>query len=335
MSTRKCRCAKKRNSYKPAINNMLVSLRSRNRSLKIQHCNDVNRVPFEIQIENGECVPVDSCAAKCYLLEKLKMNKHLNMETLVLPTQQRSNCWFNTFMICLFISDKGRKFFHFLRSLMILGELPNGDRIPKRLRNGFALFNYYIESCLTNNSFSYGLDTNVLIKFIYENIPPQQTPGWIVNTDEPGDPVEYLWEILQYLGNKSLKIAYITDLDLKNRAWSRSRSKSRSSPYDVLIVQFPANNFRAKYELITFDNKDYVLDSICCLQHGHYVCLFMANGKPLLFDGDVQTKDNFSELNWKAYLDPKQSRDFALETSNTDHYFNLNTCMSYLFYYRI
>jgi hypothetical protein len=77
------------------------------------------------------------------------------MNKIVPPVQIQSNCWFNTMFVTLFVSDKGRKFFHFFRQLMIEGIQSNGKSIPSDIRNGFALLNYAIEACLRMNIWLY------------------------------------------------------------------------------------------------------------------------------------------------------------------------------------
>ena len=59
------------------------------------------------------------------------------------PKQYHSNCWFNTMFVTFFFSDKGRKFFRFMRQLMITGEKNNGEKIPHELAKIFFIFNNY------------------------------------------------------------------------------------------------------------------------------------------------------------------------------------------------
>ena len=45
---------------------------------------------------------------------KLLLKKNVNAENIIGPKQIKSNCWFNTFLMVFFVSDKGRKFHRFL-----------------------------------------------------------------------------------------------------------------------------------------------------------------------------------------------------------------------------
>ena len=53
--------------------------------------------------------------------------KKINYDLILAPKQALSNCWFNVFFMTFFISDKGRKFFRYLRKSMITGILPNKE----------------------------------------------------------------------------------------------------------------------------------------------------------------------------------------------------------------
>ena len=137
-------------SYSPAINKELVTLKSISKQL-IEDCNAdkafllKNAEPLEISVEN-KCYPYYSSSAKKFLLKNLAASKHIDASKIITPVQSLGNCWFNTMFVTLFVSDKGRKFFHFFRQLMINGKKANGKSIPKELRNGFALLNYAVDA---------------------------------------------------------------------------------------------------------------------------------------------------------------------------------------------
>ena len=71
---------------------------------------------------------------KKFLLNNLKTSKNINCGDIIPPKQVLSNCWFNTFFVTFFISDKGRKFFRYLRKSMITGILPNKEPIDKNMK---------------------------------------------------------------------------------------------------------------------------------------------------------------------------------------------------------
>ena len=75
--------------------------------------------------------------------------------------------------------------------------------IPQKLRNGFALLNYAIEACLTGNKYAYILDTNAIIRNIYDAVPESYKDKlpYITNVDEAGNPMRYYGSIIHYLHN--------------------------------------------------------------------------------------------------------------------------------------
>ena len=84
---------------------------------------------------------------------------------------------------------------------MIEGIQANGEAIPSKLRNGFALLNYAIDACLTGNKYAYILDTNTIIRNIYENMPDsyKKKMPYITNIDEAGNPIRYYTSLIYYL----------------------------------------------------------------------------------------------------------------------------------------
>ena len=184
-------------SYSPSINQFLVSLKTMRRN-EILDCN--NKQAFELKeplnigipSKTGDliCHDYNTLEAKKYLLRNLTANKHINPNIIIPPIQSQGNCWFNTMFVCFFVSDKGRKFFHYFRQLMIEGKQNNGTIIPDKLRNAFALLNFGIEACLTGNKYAYELNTNSIIKQIYKSIPSKYKTK-IYNVDEAGNPLYY------------------------------------------------------------------------------------------------------------------------------------------------
>ena len=211
-------------SYSPTVNKDLIKLQSIERE-KVHDCNNEKafdlKEPLEIglpgKIYGKTCVPYYTPKAIQFLLKNLSANKHVTPNKIVPPVQSQSNCWFNTMFVTLFVSDKGRKFFHFFRQLMIEGIQANGESIPNNLRNGFALLNYAIDACLTGNKYAYILDTNAIIRNIYEAIPEayKNKLPYIKDVDEAGNPMRYYGSLIQYLHNKSLQLLFIQNTNEK------------------------------------------------------------------------------------------------------------------------
>jgi len=147
-------------SYSPTINQQLITLKSIPRN-PIYDCNnkeafDLNG-PLKIGIPGNiygkNCFLYNTSEAKKYLLRNLAADKHINPNNIVPPVQSQSNCWFNAMFVTFFVSDKGRKFFHFFRQLMIEGKQKGGKVIPEKLRDSFALLNFGIDAYLTVNKY--------------------------------------------------------------------------------------------------------------------------------------------------------------------------------------
>ena len=115
--------------------------------------------------------------------------------------------------VTFFVSDKGRKFFHFFRQLMIEGKLQDGSLIPKNLRDAFALLNFGVDACLTGNEYAYKLDTNSIIHLIYKNIPKSKKKKlpYIVDVNNAGNPIYYYKNIIEYLNNDSIEMLLINN----------------------------------------------------------------------------------------------------------------------------
>jgi hypothetical protein len=104
-------------SYSPTINRELVTLKSIPRE-ELGDCNIELafqlKEPLKIKIpKSSKCVEYNSIDAKKFLLQNLRADKHIIPKNVVPPIQMQSNCWFNAMFVTFFVSDKGRKFFHF------------------------------------------------------------------------------------------------------------------------------------------------------------------------------------------------------------------------------
>ena len=128
-----------------------------------------------------------------------------------------------------FVSDKGRKFFRFFRNLMITGRKVDNTRLEdQELRKLLFVFNLYIEASYNQDStklvknkanlheqvknLTSNLDTNFLIKKIYNRIKKISPEYSLPNMDEAGNPLEFYKVIMSYLNYDTLKILTI-DLD--------------------------------------------------------------------------------------------------------------------------
>lgn len=283
-------------SYSPTINKELVLLQSVKRE-PVFNCNNEDafllKAPLQIGIPGyiygKNCHPYNSLEAQKYLLKGLRANKHVNLDKIIPPIQALGNCWFNTMFVTLFVSDKGRKFFHFFRQLMIEGKQKNHQPIPEKLKDGFALLNYAIDACLSGNKYAYILNTNIIIKQIFDAIPDDYKSRfrYIKDIDEAGNPVRYYLSLINYLNNKDLQVLFLANMDEK---WQNSVSKQVKTniPHIIILEFFDDDNATTnKATSFYLNSVKYVLDS-CVIRDTnkqHFSSLLTCEKKEMAYDG--------------------------------------------------
>lgn len=334
-------------SYSPSINEKLITLKSAERQ-PLTNCNIdkafLNKEPLEISI-NDKCYPYHSKVAKDFLLKNLAANKHINPKQIITPIQSQSNCWFNTMFVTLFVSDKGRKFFHFFRQLMIEGVKANKKPIPDKLKNVFALLNYAIDMCLTGNPFAYKMDTNVIIKDIYDNIPSNTKDKlpYITNIKDAGNPARYYGSIIHYLRDKSIQLAFISSCtsDWKKQLATYIKGKDNNDIPHVIVLEFfdDASKITTnKATQFALANKTkYMLDS-CVIRNtkGHHFCsLLICEKKEYAYDG--MSFHRLVPLSWKKRLNQDFVWKFEGSTDfiNVPLEWNFKSGYQMLVYYRV
>ena len=321
-------------SYAPSVNEHLVSLKSIARS-ELRKCNTkaafTLKEPLKIAVRDNfygkKCVPYYTDEAKKILLHNLSANKHINPKKIIPPIQVQSNCWFNAMFVTLFISDKGRKFFHYFRQLMIEGKQANGTLIPDGLQNAFALLNFAIESTLTGSDYAYKLDTNHIIQKIYSSIPLnyKKLKPYLVGVDEASNPFRYYDSIIDYLDNHSLNILYLQDitrLDWKPRIISGIKIHSNINPHIIVMEIFdnidqsagPSGIVNNKPTSFKIDNAEYVLDScvIRDIQQQHFCAMITIEGKEMGYDG--MSFHRLVPMQWKTKINT--ATKWSFEGSN-------------------
>jgi hypothetical protein len=342
-------------SYSPSVNQELVSLKSLTRET-INDCNTeaafLLQEPLKIGITETEpikgksekiCYLYYEPKAKQFLLNNLMANKHVNPDKIITPIQAESNCWFNTMFVSLFISDKGRKFFHFFRQLMIEGQQINGKPVPDKLKNGFALLNYAIEACLTGNKNAYTIDTNAIIKELYRTIPNEykkQLP-YFTATKEAGNPIRYYGSLIYYLNNKSLDLLFVSDVNnnWKKMITEKMKQKQMDSPHLIILEFFDdkSNKVVNKKSQFTIDDKKYVLDS-CIIRNTkrhHFSSLLTCDKTEMAYDG--MSFHRLVKMEWKKNINKNHVWRFEGSNDGYGKQLEWNFLNGYqmLIYYRV
>lgn len=333
-------------SYSPTINKELVTLESIRRE-NIQSCNIEAayqlKEPLKIAIPNKQiCVDYYTPEAEKILLHNLKANKHVNPQQIVPPVQSHGNCWFNAFFVTFFVSDKGRKFFHFLRQLMIKGTQKNKTPMPANLRNAFALLNYGVDCGLRGDDFAYKLDTNSIIVELFKQIPDDYKAQneSIVNIDAAGNPLLYYMSIINYLNNNSIQLLFLrgADNEWKNKI-GESFTRMRHLPHFIVLEFFESEASKCKTKPVSFSvhNTKYAIDSavIRDTKKEHFCAAITCEGQEMGYDG--MSFHRLTGFPWKHNLNTDITWKFegSNHANGTPMEWNFMSCYQMLIYYRV
>jgi hypothetical protein len=342
-------------SYSPTVNKELVMLQSIERE-DIHDCNNEKafelKEPLQIGLKGKlfgkTCVPYYDDKAIKFLLKNLTANKHVNPDKIVPPIQSQSNCWFNTMFVTLFVSDKGRKFFHFFRQLMIEGIQSNGVSIPNNLRNGFALLNYAIDACLTGNKYAYILDTNAIIRNIYDAIPAsyKQKLPYLTDIGEAGNPMRYYGSLIHYLNNKSIQLLFVKEA---TENWKemimKDVEKENHIPHFIILEIYdgsdkgagPSGKVTNKPKSFFIKGVKYLLDScvIRDISQQHFCATLTCEKKEMAYDG--MSYHRLVDLSWTKYINSDFSWGFdgSNDSDGTPLKWNFTHGYQMLLYYRV
>lgn len=337
-------------SYSPTINQELVTLKSIPRN-PIYDCN--NKEAFKLKeplkigipghIYGKNCFLYNTPEAKKFLLRNLAADKHVNPNNIVPPVQSQSNCWFNAMFVTFFVSDKGRKFFHFFRQLMIEGKQKGGKAIPEKLRDAFALLNFGIDSCLTGNEYAYELNTNSIIHQLYTSIPNnyKSKNPLIVDIDEAGNPIIYYMSIINYLNNNSIQTLFLREVSSNwKHVVTLQMNKMKHLPHIVIMEIFEkdAQAFNKKPLTFTINNARYKLDSsvVRDTTKQHFCATITCENKEYGYDG--MSFSRLTSLEWKNKLN---SSNFTWRFEGSTNHdgspleWNYTKCYQLLLYYRV
>jgi hypothetical protein len=337
-------------SYSPTINQELVTLKSIPRN-PIYDCNNKEAFglngPLKIgipgHIYGKNCFLYNTPQAKTYLLRNLAADKHINPNNIVPPVQSQSNCWFNAMFVTFFVSDKGRKFFHFFRQLMIEGKQNGGKAIPGKLRDAFALLNFGIDACLTGNKYAYELNTNSIIRQLYTSIPNnyKSKNPLIVDIDEAGNPIIYYMSIINYLNNNSIQTLFLREVSSNWKdVVTLQMNKMTHLPHIIIMEIFEkdAQSFNKKPLTFTINNARYKLDSsvVRDISKQHFCATITCENKEYGYDG--MSFSRLTPLEWKNKLN---SNNFTWRFEGSTNHdgspleWNYTKCYQLLLYYRV
>ncbi len=352
-------------SYAPTINRAMVTLRTADRN-PLFDCNLLQAIEGNESLEIGVpddqqrvlCYPFAHPVAKKYLLKALAANKHMNPNHFVPPRQNDHNCWFNTMFVCFFVSDKGRKFFHAFRQMMIEGErvvrANVRERIePASLREAFAVLNICVEASLTNNDVAQTLNTNRIIERIYvslrDKVPPNES---LYNVGEKGNPLFYFDTIVRYLRLQYVEMEHVlyrnqndeTFLHAVHHVLQQRAADSNAKPAHVVAVRVADAASAHANKPMTLRTKHrgkdvvYQLDSAILRNTpanggNHFAALFTCNGKEMAYDGSAVQR--LEPMEWKRRLNADEAWGIGDRGHVSRKLYNFRNGYSILLYYRV
>mgnify|MGYP001484467363 CR=1 FL=1 len=286
---------------------------------------------------------------KQYFLKKLKYSKELDANKLIAPKQIQSNCWFNTMFVVFFFSDKGRKFFKFLRHLMITGKKFDNTPIEnENIKDILFILNIFIEISYNQKIINKyknikDLNTNFFIKKLYDIIKSEDKDISIPNTNEAGNPLLYYLSIINFLKYNILKISKIS-ITKKEDIYDIINLNMNNIIHDIIILEdFESeSNYKLEYTF-TKENQiyKYKLDSIILTNkkhfdensNSHFVCVLTINNKEYKFDGSSYSK--LSHFNWKPLINKNKDWTFKENPNYYPEKYNFIKGYKLMFYYRI
>ena len=340
---------KKPQSFSPNVNKVIDSLKSISPHIEIglEECPE-DKLYVKTASGKEKCVGLKSKIAQTYMIDNLLSKKPIDCDKIIAPKQKLSNCWFNSFFMVYFISDKGRKFFRYLRLTMITGKLPNDTSVAPKLRMPLLILNKYIESALIGKNASHSLatlmDTNVVIRRVARALGKSNLKKYdIAKTKQAGNPISFYEGLIQYLKSNELETLTITVRNMPNKKVSNA-SILRYLQDRPLVEYFILDRFSEEYKnnSWTIPQKykvekngvtyTYVLDSAVVrdTKKQHFSAYITCNGKSFAFDGESFAR--MTPFEWKKKLNKNTQWRFA---EQYETYFNFQQAYFMLFYYRI
>ncbi len=349
-------------SFSPNVNQIISSLKSisPHKELGFDMCEE-EKLYIKKGIGKGQCYGLKSKIAQTYMIDNLLSKKPIDCNAIIAPKQKLSNCWFNSFFMVYFISDKGRKFFRYLRLAMITGQLPNGKPVSPKLRMPLLILNKYIEASLlgtragdnSKSSLATLMDTNQVIRKVARNLGVALRHKLeIVKTQKASNPYTFYHGLITYLHSNPLTFIKIVvgdagssktlNKDVKNllNTYSGSNSMGSQNALDFFILERWSEDSPIKSWTIPQNIKlthrgethNYKLDSAVLrdTKKVHFSAYITCNGKPFGFDGESFAR--MTPFNWQKKMNKDTKWRFSKQY---DTYFNFQRGYYMLFYYRV
>ena len=327
-------------SFTPSVNHRILQQKTKFRKdQKIFTCQKDYISILNETTNKRECVHFDNPKAQKIMLENLLSKDKINCQKITAPKQLLANCWFNVFFMCFFISDKGRKFFRYLREIMITGKNEKGKQvISDWVRSAFFHFNLFIEASLQGNNLGKLMDTNEII-YELSTLLKRDFPS----VNEDWNPIDFYESIITYLKDDPHHILLIcvekNNFYIDQKVLKKYKNSFGRLPNIIVILINDNISKKITNKPIEFtvpsksSNIKYILDSaiIRDTKKTHFACCLTCNKKEYGFDGESFSR--ISRFKWKHNILNK-NKDWKFKTPYPT-VFNFKKGLQYLFYYRV
>ena len=308
-----------------------------------------------------KCYAWNTKKGKSIALKNLNSKKKFNIKDIVGPKQVLGNCWLNCFFVIYFISDKGHKFNRYLRQSMITGKNIDGRPIKRKLHRLMFIFNKFIESSIRgrhsaiNRKYALKMDTNVLIKEIYKNIP-NVNKRLVPNVNEAGNMEEFYEGMMHYFNlEKKVRKYYINKIDIYEHLIGKRIDnldmvhfihndiynshiivlKIADSDFQNILsnIYFSKRNLKKLTE-IKIKDRVFKLDSAALLDNdgNHFSAYITVNNKSCMFEGYSYAR--IVPFEWKKKLNTKKSWKTFKSRVYEDNFNCFMKGYQLLYYYR-
>ena len=367
-------------SYSPEANKELVSIKMHSKSAdrnywlyrrmeNLYNCKDKIKINI-----NGKCVDYKNKNAQKTMLELLEYRdpKAIKVDYVIGPAQVLSNCWLNSFFMCYFISDKGRKFFRHFRRVMITGEKKTGGtKIQDKYRKGLWLLNKIIQASLFNfysstdnkydaENFIRHVDTNDVIRLLRGKGKNENKA--IVKPKKAYNPTQFYTNLFDILGLEKdgigVNLMEVTKKSIFKELLGKTKMRrlSKTSKPELILIERrddgEKEDIDSKKDKVPkkfkFNGNTYVLDSVVLrsINQKHFTSYVTIGNYGYAFEGGAHRR--LRPMFWKDILTSGKNItwDFGspLDSKNLsrvkDGYllsekFNFKKGYQILFYYRI
>lgn len=221
-----------------------------------------NKILVKTKSGTAEWVGWSTKAAKDYMMQQFLSNVPIDCGKVRGPQQYFSNCWFNTFFMSLFISDKGRNTFQYLRNAMITGEFPatttkHRSEIPKPYKKGLFYLNALIQNSL-HGALPKLYDTNNVVKSL--NIGSSKVKGKSIfpKLKEYSNPLVFYIKLIESLeGPRASNRIKLATINVNKQAIKNLHSSFQLQSTDT------SSWHQQLYERCNQNVLDFIPDFIC------------------------------------------------------------------------